>query len=215
MLAIAALPYTDVRVEDPSAAGNLDANLGRLPVAEIDGVAVGQSAAINHAVAAACGLLGASPLDAAQIIAVCEHVKELVAAYRGFVPYGTEPTAAGNTAFFEDAALDTSGVAAYETRAARGLRWHLGRLERVLGDGCAVGGRLSLADVVLFSALGDTLAADRTKEPLPAWKREPFGDAARTAATLAAFPRVAKCVAAVAEHEKVKAWLAARPLYGF
>ena len=92
--------------------------------------------------------------------------------------------------------------------------WHLGRIQQVVGNaGFAVGDRLSLADVLLFCALGDTLAADRAKGALPHWKREPFGDADRTAKVLKRFPRIAACVASA---EKAAAgWLKHRPAQEF
>jgi glutathione S-transferase len=42
-------------------------NLDRLPILEVDGVAIGQSKAIERFVAAKVGLLGASPIEAAHI----------------------------------------------------------------------------------------------------------------------------------------------------
>lgn len=115
MLSIAKLKYTDVRVsddEDANTAGDLSANLGRLPVAVIDGVSVGQSAAINFAVASACGLMGSTTAEAAQIIAIAEHIKELTASYRKLIPYGTEPSQASVVTFFEDTtAADVTGAA--------------------------------------------------------------------------------------------------------
>ncbi len=218
MLSVAKIPFTDVRVgddEDPNTAGDLSSNLGRLPVAVIDGVSIGQSAAINYAVASACGLMGTTAAEAAQIIAIAEHVKELVTSYRRLVPYGTDPSPAAIATFFEDTtASDVTGAADYAHEKLRFLLWHLSRIQQVVGSaGFAVGDRLSLADVLLFCALGDTLAADRAKGQLPRWKREPFGDAARTAAVLQRFPRIAACVASA---EKAAAeWLRVRPAQEF
>jgi len=54
----------------------LAANIGRLPVAEVDGVGIGQSLGIWYYFAAEHGFLGNNNLEGAQIIAIVETVKE-------------------------------------------------------------------------------------------------------------------------------------------
>ena len=76
---------------------SLDANLGRMPciVAQANSdkpVTIGQSAAIEHYIAASLGLVGASVLEAAQIVSLRESLGELKAAFRKLIPYGTPPT---------------------------------------------------------------------------------------------------------------------------
>ena len=210
--------YTDVRVAGaPPAGAELDANLGRLPCLEVGGTSIGQSAAINYFVATHTGLMGANPAEAAQIISFTEHVKELSAAFRTLVPYGAEPTPAALDTFFDDAAAtDFTGPADGSKRASRFLKWYMGRMELLVGDGFCVGGKLSLADVMLFNTFADSLTAEETASgDLPAHRREPFSSLARTQAALAAHPRLAKCVASVAAHPNIAKWMATRGKQGF
>jgi hypothetical protein len=83
--------YEDGRFSAPPE--GLEANLGRMPICATPEGSVGQSAAINFYIASECGLLGSNTLEAAQIIAICEHVKELVGEWRKLCPWGAEPTA--------------------------------------------------------------------------------------------------------------------------
>lgn len=88
---------------------------------------IGQSGAINHYVAATCGLLGSSPFEAAEIVAFTEHLRELSTDFRSLVPYGAEPTPAALDAFFDDAsATDYAGPADGAKRSARHLKWCVG-----------------------------------------------------------------------------------------
>ena len=67
-----------------------------MPIATTtEGVAIGQSSAINFLVASECGLMGSTPVEAAQILAFQEHLRELMTQFRSLVPYGAEPTVAG------------------------------------------------------------------------------------------------------------------------
>lgn len=210
--------YTDVRVSaPPTGPGELDANLGRLPIAEVDGVSIGQSVAINYVIATHTNLLGASPSEAAQILAFGEHIKELREKYTALVPYGTEPSPASLDAFFDDAtATDFTGPADGSKRGSRYLLWFMGRMEKLVGaDGFAVGGKLSLADILIFNAFADSLTADQVLGELPVHRREPFGSLARTQAALAKHPNLAKVVATVANHPNIKKWMETRGKQGF
>jgi hypothetical protein len=82
--------YDDNRHNEPPA--GLEANLGRLPVASIGGNTVGQSGAINFFIASELGLMGDSTFEAAQILSIYEHVKEMRTKYSELVPWGTEPS---------------------------------------------------------------------------------------------------------------------------
>merc|ERR1719295_890089 len=95
------LPFAD--------AGDLSSNLGRLPVLQSEAGSVGQSVAINYLVAAETGLLGASNYEAARILQVQEHLKELMTAYRNLIPYGQEPKDQALDTFFFDGADDSTG----------------------------------------------------------------------------------------------------------
>ena len=94
MLAVTKTPYEDFRygftfgtpgdfstVQRPEfdaakAAGKLDANLGRLPLLEIDGQVFGQSKTIERFVAKRVGMMGANAVEEAQIDCVCEHLRD-------------------------------------------------------------------------------------------------------------------------------------------
>lgn len=209
--------YTDVRCSAPPPGSELDANLGRLPCLEVDGVSIGQSTAINYFIAQHCGLLGSSPAEAAKILSFQEHIKELRDVWSKNVPWGTEPTAAFLETFFDDAsANDYTGPANGEKRAARHLLWFMGRMEGLVGsDGFAVGGKFSLADVLLFNCFADSLTPEECATELPAYRREPFSSLSRTSAALAKHPKIAKIVANVAAHPNIKKWMAERGKQGF
>jgi hypothetical protein len=48
-----------------------------MPAIQVGESSIGQSAAVNFYVASENGLLGSSNLEAAQIIAIAEHIKEM------------------------------------------------------------------------------------------------------------------------------------------
>ena len=208
--------YTDSRFSAPPGGSELNANLGRLPILECAEGSIGQSAAINYYVAQKTGLLGSNPFEASQIISFSEHMKELSTAFRALVPYGVEPTAEALNTFFDDStATDYTGPADGSKRSSRQLLWFLGRMENIVGDGFAVGGKLSLADVLLFNAFADSLTEEQTLSELPAHRREPFCSLARTQAALAKHPKLAKIVAGVAAHPNIQKWLSIRGKQGF
>jgi glutathione S-transferase len=186
-------------------------------VLEAEGQLLGQSVAINFYVASECGLLGQSNMEAAQILAIQEHLRELGTAYRSLAPYGVEPPPAALDAFFSPSdASDYDGPADGRHAKSRFLRWYLGRLEGLVGaNGCAVGSALSLADVLLFHALGDSLTPDAAFPGLPAHRRESFASAARTAAALDVHPKLKAIVSHVANHPNIKKWLVLRGKQGF
>lgn len=209
--------YTDVRISDPSAAGDLSANLGRAPLCETPEGCIGQSAAINYYVASLNGLMGSSPIETAKIIAFEEHLKELMTAFRALMPWGVEPTAENMDKFFDtNEATDFTGVADGSKRSSRQLLWFMGRLEHLLdGSGFCVNGRLSLADVMLFEHFGDNLAADETLSELPAFRRETYGSKERTEKALEKHPKLKAVVENVRSHQGVQKWLATRGKQGF
>ena len=60
--------------------------------------------------------------------------------------------------FFDTPAGDVAGVADAKNRPNRQLLWFLGRMERLIGEnGFAVGSKISLADVMFYNLLGETL----------------------------------------------------------
>lgn len=203
-LAIAGKEYEDWRCTNGTGdMGNtLDSNLGRLPTIDCAEGTVGQSAAINYYIASECGLMGSSTFETAKIIEFSEHIKELNTAFRALVPWGSTPSEEKMAIFFDsEEATDYEGPADGSKRSARQLKWFLGRMEKLVGgDGFAVGGKLSLADVQLYNTFADKLGD----------LSEPFTSAARTDAALDKCPKIKACIASVANHENVKKWLEER-----
>ncbi|CAJ1416137.1 unnamed protein product [Effrenium voratum] len=64
------------------AKGELDVSLGKVPLLEVDGAKVGQSKAIERFVATQLGLMGSSPVEAAQIDQLGETVRDIKDAYQ-------------------------------------------------------------------------------------------------------------------------------------
>jgi glutathione S-transferase len=187
-----------------------------MPVAQIGDQSIGQSAAINYYFAAENGLLGSNNLEAAQIISIYEHLKELNTAYRAIVPYGTEPTEEMNNKWFDTGATDVSGPAVGADRSSRFLKWWMGRIESTLGNnGFAVGNKLSLADVLLYNTFAEHLRPEECKEDTPNWRKHPMGNSERVAAALAAHPKIKASCDAVAAHPNVQKWLSIRGVQGF
>jgi len=92
----------------------------------------------------------------------------------------------------------------------------MGRVEGVVGsDGYAVGGKMSLADVMIFNMFADNLSEGETLGELPGHRRECFGSKTRTDAALAAHPKLKAIVDQVAANENVKKWMATRGKQGF
>ena len=207
--------YTDARHNAPCEEG-LSANLGRMPVIKIGDDNIGQSSAINFAIASECGLMGSSHIEAAKILAIQEHVKELMTAFYKVCPYGTEMNAETADKWFEGGATDFTGVADGSARDQRFLKWWAGRINDTLGEnGFAVGNSLSLADVVLYNAFAEHLRDDECSEGFPQFKKEPFGSLSRTATVVEAFPRIRASIAAVADNENFQRWLSVRGVQGF
>merc|ERR1719206_665765 len=185
--------------EQPFAkAGDLSANLGRLPVLQSAAGSVGQSVAINYLVAAEVGLLGTSNYETARILRVQEHLKELKDAYRKMVPYGKEPTDQELDTFFFEGAEDSTGTADSSKRSERYLKWFLGRIENDIGDGFAVGKQMSLADIVLYNTLAEFLPDNQAAPTVAQYRREAFGSKDRMDKVLAGYPKIQKSVQKVA-----------------
>ena len=207
--------YTDARHSAPPAGDALNANLGRLPVLDVtvDGKTstIGQSKGIYTYIASTHNLFGSTPLETAQIVAFDAHMTELGAAYSKLVPWGSTPSDEILATLFDDAtANDLTGPADGSKASSRNIRWFAGRMEALVGaDGFAVGGKLSLADVLIFARFGDCLP-EAGHEKVAKHMREPFGSLERTQKLLAAHPRLAKIVANVAANAGVQKWLAMR-----
>lgn len=203
------LAYNDIKEE-------LGSNLGRMPVLACAAGEVGQSVAINYFLASELGLMGADHMEAATILAIQEHLKEMNSAFRTLVPYGSEPTKEAVDKWFEGGADDVKGAANMKTRSERFLRWFVGRIElQVGGDGYAVGGKPSLADALIFNAFNEHLSSAQAKETVKPFNREPFTSLSRTASVLKAAPKLCKVIANVEAHPGIQRWLAERGIQGF
>jgi hypothetical protein len=68
--------FIDNRLSRPPSGNVLDANLGRFPLIQTSqGVAIGQSRAINFYVANICDMLGDNPTETALVLSFSEHVQ--------------------------------------------------------------------------------------------------------------------------------------------
>ena len=187
-----------------------------MPVLSVGDQSIGQSAAINFYVASECGLLGDSTFEAASIISVSEHLKEMITAYRTVMPWGQEPTPEAIEKWFDSGATDSVGTADRAGQPTRYLKWWAGRIEAALGsNGFAVGNRLSMADVLIYNVFAEQLKPEEVAADTPSWKMEPFYCKAKTDAVLATHPKIAASCAAVASNENVQRWLSIRGVQGF
>jgi len=164
--------------EAAKAAGTYDANMGRLPILTVDGVEIAQSKCVERYLAKKLGLAGDSDVQAAQGEMIAEHVQDIKTAYqkvRG-VADAAEKEAATKKWFSED------------------LKEWLGKLEKVVaktsgGKGCAVGSKISYADVVVYSFLAEF-----------------FDNLDGVKASSAGCPTLLAIQEAVGANDKIKAW---------
>jgi len=173
-----------------------------MPVLEVGGETIGQSAAINFYVAAELGLMGDTPLDGAKVVMIQEHIKEMAGAWRGVMPYGVKLVPEMLDKWFGTGAQDRSPAPADAAAGKeRCMRWWAERIEVVVGEGgFAVGSKLSLADVLIFRHFADG----------PSNVMEPFGSKERTDAVLASCPKLSAIIARVAEEPGMQKFLAMR-----
>lgn len=185
----------------------LDPNLGRLPIAAINGKTIGQSAAINFYFASEFGLMGKGNFEAAQVVALSEHLRECVEAYKVLVPTGQAATKRELDLWFEGGATDTEGHALDECKSKRYLTWWMGRIEHTVGaHGFAVGTQLSLADLLLYNTFAETetLRDECCAEGGGLWRRGPMGDQARMDGMLTKHPKIKTCCCTVARNTNIQ-----------
>ena len=85
------------------------------------------------------------------------------------------------------------------------------RLEGVVDGAFAVGSSLTLADLLIYNKLAETLAdKDKPRPDFPADRSEPFGNAEATAAALKEYPKIASILESVKANPGVKQWLETR-----
>ena len=180
-----ATDFSRPEFEVAKAADKFYLNLGSVPVLSYTGpdgsVTLGQSKAIERFLAKKLGYFGANDLEAAQIDMITEHCRDIKQKY------------ADARAGKKDAELD----AAKAKFVAESLPTWFGKLEKTLsGTGYAVGSKLSLADIVIFSLVKDY-----------------FDDLAGVWIATSETPKIrASCEAAQAA---VQHWLAVRPVTKF
>jgi len=165
------------------AAGTHDINMGRLPMLDVDGQKIAQSKSIERFVAKKYGFLGANEVEAAQIDAVCEHVRDIKDAYqkvRGI--QGEEEKKAGMEKWF-----------------ATDLPEWCGKLEKALAltsttPGVAVGSKVSYADITIYY-----------------WLTFFFDNVEGAKAAYSTCPTIGAVVSTTGALDKVKEWESKRP----
>jgi glutathione S-transferase len=153
ILAIAEQPYTDFRYplqvndwstydftrvefDQDKADGKLKRSLDKLPFLTADGQVISQSKAVERYLARRFGMMGSNEVEAAQIDAICEYVRDFKTEYQKTRSLTGDEREAGMTKWFNET-----------------LPSKLEALNHIVGDRFAVGGKTSLADITLFTFL--------------------------------------------------------------
>jgi glutathione S-transferase len=171
--------------DEAKASGELDPSAGKLPMLYVDGVKIGQSKAIERFLAKEFGLAGATAIEAAQIDAIVEMVRDIKDDYNGAKRGKKDDELAAAVKTFFDETLPTS----------------VKKLEKMVPDQSAgdfLFGKISHADITVFQFLGAPEGG--------------FFD--NTAGALASFqecPKIKKAMEATAANTEVKAWMEKRP----
>jgi len=188
---IAKVDFEDVRysfdeMKKAQAEGKFVVALDKLPILEVDGVQIPQSKAMERFLAKQVGLMGANPMEEAQIDALCEHQRDLRDVYKKAddMPKGEEQTKK-----YEEALNDLMPKFVGKVEAAL-----TGRGPYLAGD------KLTLADVAWAQFLCDYLDGG-------GW------DGEKDAVTniLSKNPRMKSAIDGVLANPEVAAWLKERP----
>ena len=162
--------------------GKLVHSLNKLPYLEVDGCIIPQSKAIERFLAKRFNLMGETDIQSGQIDSICECVRDFKELYQKVRGLPEDEKAKGMNEWFTGTLVEK-----------------LKLLENLLGEnGHAVGDKLSLADVVVFSFI--TQFFDNKE--------------ASYNATLAT-PKLKEIVDSVGKNEKVIEWLEKRPMTDF
>jgi len=166
------------------AAGELDLNLGRVPVLVVDGVQIGQSKAIERYVAKQFGMMGSTDIEAALIDCLTCHIIDIKDAYN------KAKNAAGSDPEAKEAAM--------KKWFEEDLPQWLVKVEKtVTGPGpYLVGDKISLADFQYYQFL---LAPSGF-----------FDNTEGAAAAMKDCPKIKAAVEAVHVHPGVTAWVGKR-----
>jgi glutathione S-transferase len=212
MFNLAGVSFDDQRLNANPTGSTLEANLGRMPVLQVENKGtLGQSLAMYYYVASELGFNGSNNFEAAQILSISEHLRELDIAYRKLFPWGTTPDEAALKDFFENEEVnDFTGPAVQSGQGKRMMIWYLGRLNHIMPEtGFSVGDKLSLADILLWKYFADATTTPEGKELAP------FGSSSLMTAALAKFSKLNKIVENVRNHEKLKEYIVKRGSQAF
>lgn len=167
------------------AEGRLDPAMGKVPILYVNDVPIPQSKAIERFLAKKFRMLGKSPVDAAQIDAICEHVRDIKDSYQAVKRTPDAEKEAAIKKFFDE-----------------GLPEHCAKLEKSLptaGGPFLFGNKISLADLTVFQFLF---------APKGFFDEGTKADAAKAA--IKSCPRLSAACEAVAANSEVQAWVAKR-----
>lgn len=161
-------------------AGELDANLGRVPVIVIDGKhEIGQSKTIERFLAKKLGVMGSGEIEAAMIDMFTEHIRDVKDGY-------------------QKAKGKTDKEAAVKEYFDKTMPEFMGKLEKSLpgaanSSGALVGKSLSLADVTLYVFIKDF-----------------FDNKAGALASIDTCPRLKASIEATGKHPNIVKYLKKR-----
>jgi len=173
---------TKEEFDNDKKAGKLVRSLHKVPFLEVDGSVICQSKAIERYLGRRYNMMGDTELDAALIDSICEVVRDIKDMYQKVRRLPEEEKEVGLQEWFS------------ETMPNK-----FADLEHILGeDGYAVGGRASLADIVLFSLV--TQFFDNKEGAMNATSNT---------------PRLRSIVQKIADNEEIKKWLDSRPETAF
>ena len=138
------------------ASGKFWESMNKLPVLEVDGQTICQSKAIERYLASKFGLMGTNALEAAKIDSLCECIRDFKDMYRDFKDFQklrdccAEDNEVAKNKWFTETIAEKLG--AFDKLLALGVYQDKGKDD---DDVYAVGNRLSLADIVIYSFLVD------------------------------------------------------------
>jgi glutathione S-transferase len=185
--------YNMVRKEFDAdkASGKLWESMDKLPVLEVDGQIICQSKAIERYLASTFGLMGTNVLEAAKIDSLCECIRDFKDMYQKVrnVNGCVEDKEIAINKWFTETLVERLG--AFNNLLALGVYPDKGRDD---DDVYAVGNRLSLADIVIYSFLVDF-----------------FDDKAAIKKSYASYRTLNAIVRTVDNNEGIKKWMAERP----
>jgi glutathione S-transferase len=175
------------------ASGELAPNLGRAPVLVVGETTLGQSKAMERFVARRVGLMGGTDVEAAQIDALAEHVRDIKDAQR----------AKDFSMFSKKDADDKARLRTewYETDLPAWLVRLEASLPNTAVSGYGIGTERSYFDFSLWAAFRDSVRAGEDEPP--------------TLAALATTPKLMAILDAVDQDPTVQAWVKRRPTTPF